>query len=152
MPQDLIKTPVKAVISHEGSKLVNIQDADGNVVIYLLDWKEADRLVNTLNVLSGKLSGDPNGTATKEERELWRQTSITWSNRLEKEVRALLSCFEKDDNSKWGIGWQVPVYELAEGKTDNERDKCLHVLEVILSIGDGGKDNCAEVKRKLSCL
>jgi len=153
MTQDLIKTPVTMRPCLDRPSMFNIVDADGNDAIWLLAEFEAELIVNTLNVLSGKLSGDPNGTATKEERELWRQTAIAWSNKVEKAAQELLDCFERDeDNAEWGTGFEVPIFVEAEGKTDNDRDKALYVLEILLSTGVNGQDNRAEVKRKLSCL
>lgn len=127
MTQDLIKTPVTVV---EEMNVWRMLDADGETVTVTgnADPTQINRLAHTLNVLSGKLSGDPNGTATKEERELWRYTAIVWADKVEMAAQALIDCHELFD--VWEDG--SPRYIYASGR---KRDLALQALINLLKIG-----------------
>jgi regulator of replication initiation timing len=49
-------------------------------------YSENTTLRSRVEELEGRLSGDPQLTATKEQREMWRHSAIAYSNKIEKQL------------------------------------------------------------------
>ena len=55
-------------------------------------WDTAGQLIvarKRIEKLEGILAGDPNQTATKEQREVWRLSAVRYADRLEERIKRL---------------------------------------------------------------
>lgn len=127
---NLIKTHV---IVTSQDNLFKLRDADGKLVLVLTNEERINRIADTLNVLSGKLSGDPNGTATREERELWRHTAIAWSDKVEKAAQALLDCFDLEEDN--AVHYPDDAIAYQQVKSHHDLDVCIAQLAAMLKTG-----------------
>ena len=61
-------------------------EMDGHVAVLESDLDELEQRVERLE---GVLSGDPNLTATKEQREMWRQSAVRYTDKCEIKIKEL---------------------------------------------------------------
>jgi len=104
---------------HEGKEVIECRNENCPIYyeylgsIFVEKWNirpiEA-KLKHEIEKLKGVLSGDPNLTATKNEREVWQLTAVRTANRLEEKVRHLeianrnlQAKYSKVDELSWEI-------------------------------------------------
>ena len=106
-------------------------------MVYHNEWalvweKDLDELEQRVERLEGVLSGDPNLTATKEQREMWRQSAVRYADKCEikikeleqqrdEAVKILISIYTSLDNGL--VDHYEDVKKLLENVTGQKWDK-----------------------------